>query len=729
MMKWLRKHSKQIMVALVLIAMFSFVGGSALVNILSPKGNQTFAKAFGHDLTYKQLEPAQRDATVLERIGIPWRLLGGRGMEAYHWYMLRKEAENAGITVTDSEVESMMDSLAKSGLNAGVLQQLRLRHGIAVPEIKLALSNFLAVNKNANRVAAASIPSEQEMRHYASDTEEKIKVRFVSLDAQSFVDKERPVTEEELQAQFEKYKEVDAGQGETGYGYRLPRRVKLQYILASIPDLQAQVQVTIEEATAYWRANKDKYKKVDYIEEPTASAPAATAPAAGDQAASQPTTQTSQPSTQPAKKRVEREKTFTEAKPDVTRDLQKQKAAKLADQGMRKAVSLLLKPWDNQKPDPKTGFKPIPPEVQAPDYLQKINEQVSREVGVELACKETPLLSREKLASWPDLRSVKIAGKEADRLPLSDYAFNIPAFLDQKVRRETSAALQLYQIPDAPLTAEAGGRYAYVDGKIVPTPGPVERYVIFRVVEAQDEAMPNSLADVREDVENDVRLARAYEEIKPISEELCLTSHRLGLDKALELFDDLRSKHGIRKPTAPPAFARRVSMGKSKQDQNKYMDNLLEGKPTLVPPNISGIGPSEEFVAACFRMIQPDWKPPEIAPTAGDRVQAATTRPAASPQPVVDIVSLPKLRKRLVVELLNSDLINQQKFDSELKKSVYDDVSAERNRILLTNWFKPENIEKRCRFTPLGAGSAGTTDEGVLPPMPTAPPPEPAPEF
>lgn len=52
MMKWLRAHTKQIMVVVVLLAMLSFVGGSALVEILAPDpAKSVFGKAFGHDIT------------------------------------------------------------------------------------------------------------------------------------------------------------------------------------------------------------------------------------------------------------------------------------------------------------------------------------------------------------------------------------------------------------------------------------------------------------------------------------------------------------------------------------------------------------------------------------------------------------------------------------------------------------------------------------------------------
>jgi hypothetical protein len=716
MMKWLRKYSKQIMVALVLIAMFSFVGGTALTNLLQPKGNTVFATAFGKDLSYKENNLAQRDINVYEKLGVPWQF-GGEKMQSYHWYLLIQEAENAGLVVSDVEVDKMLDSLAQSGMDARFFQVLRTRFGLAMPDIRQALKDHLLVQKNTSRVVMAAAPSESELRHFARDTEEKVRVRYVSLDASSFVDKDQPVAEAEAQALFDKYKEVNAGEGAEGWGYRLPRRVKVEYLIAVLQRIQAEVPVSFDEMKDYWQKNKSKYRKMDYVDDvqPTTSA-ASTEPAS------------TQPTSQAAKKQVEREKAFSEARQDVERDLRTQKAARLADQAMRKATSLLMEPWDKVKSDPETGFKPIPPEVQAPDFMKKIGEAVSKEVGVTLLFNEAPLSSQEKLGEWADLRGAALPGKGQERITLAQYAFNIPPFLKREEIRDAGAALQLYQTPDTSLTAESAGSYRVMDGRLVQTPGATERLILFRVVEAREAGVPENLAEVRADVDRDVKLARAYEAIKPITEELFVATQRLGLEKALDLFDDLRDKHGIKKPLSPPAFTRRTSLAKG-GDNKKYGEALRVGAPTLICPTISGLGVCEEFVGACFEMIQPAWQPPAVQAATTDRLQAATTRPAASPTPLARPLDLPKRHQRMVVELLSVEPVDDAKYETQLKEAAYNTVSDERVGILSIEWYKPEQIEKRCGFKVLRQGRVGETDEGVQPVIPPSPPPEQAPVF
>jgi hypothetical protein len=552
------------------------------------------------------------------------------------------------------------------------------------------------------------------LRNFVRDTEEKARVRFVALDAQSYVDNDRPVSNEEAQAQFEKYKDVDAGSGDAGWGYRHPNRVKVEYILADLSKIQPQIPLTQEEVIAYWRANKPKYRMTEYVEEP-----ASTSAPAGESAASQ-------PATQPAKKKVEREKTFSEARTDVERELRTQKAAKLADQAMRKAAGALLKPWYEVKVDPKTGFKPIPPEVQLPDYMKNIAESISKESGIPLDCNATPLLSQEKLAAWPDLRGAKLAGKGADRLTLSDYAFSIPAFLEKKPDRESIPTLQLFQTPDAPLTAESSGRFELIENRLVPSQGSTDRLVIFRVIQDQPAGEPASLDEVREEVDRDVRLQRAFEAAKPVAEELCVVARRLGVDKALPLFEELRTKRGVRDVVNPKAFPRRESMAKKQDRSGKYGEALMAGKPTLLPPDVQGVGSSAEFVDGCFEMADPGWKPAEFQVPPTTQMAEATTQPVASPEPLVRVLPLTKVHKWFVIQLLGTDLVDESKYETQLKKTAYDAVEAERSKLLQALWLKPENIELRCGYAPVREGAVGKTDEGI---QPIVPPPPVAPDF
>jgi hypothetical protein len=709
MMKWLRKHTKRIMVVVVLLAMFSFVGGSALVTILSPNpGAEPFAMVFGQEISYRDHLVAQNDTAVLERLRFAWQFDPLGNMTVDHWLMLALEAERAGIQVSVEEVEQTLrgqvQRLEQAGFPVGYLDQLRSR-GITIVSIRRAIRRNLAILKEFARVGDVTLPSESQVRHYVRDTEDKVQVRFVALEAEQFAEESEPLKEEEVQAQFEEYKDVLAADSETGYGYAYPRRVRVQYIRAAVQEIEPHLAVSFEEAKAHWKKHKASYRKFEYVDAPqTTTSLATTQPTT--QPATQPTTQpTTKPTEKPKKIRQQVQKTFSEARQDVERDIRKKKADQLAEQAMRKATRELRKPWEDQKTDRQTGYKPVPPGVEKPDHMGVICERIASEFGIPLEYQETELATKEDLAAISVLRMASVDAEAGRRMGLPSYAFRVPPFVEEAVGRDAGLCLQLYQTPDGPLKAN---QFERVGERFMQTTSLLQ----FRVVEAREAEAPTSLAEVRADVERDLRLMRAFDRIESVAKEFCLAAAHLGTEAALEHFEELRTERGVKRAVSPPAFARRMSLSTS-AGQERYLEALAANEPTLSAPKVRDVGTSEEFVDACFEMAAEGWEPPAMDWPPTPRTRAATTQPAATPAPKVRLLPIAKLNKWFVIELLGTEDVDQEKFDSQLRSTASWKIKREREIALRLNWFNPKSIEGRCGFEPIEAAAPAGADEGV----------------
>jgi hypothetical protein len=572
MMKWFRAHTKQIMAFLVLVAMFSFVGGSALVSILQPDpSKEPFGFAFGKQFNQREIGQAQQDISVLDRIsgrapelkamyGEAWQF-GRKDLLVHDWYLLAKEAERAGIEVSDQEVDDQLKNLP-----ADYLETLRVQYAIMPAEVRHAVARQVAIEKNGRRVTSAAIPSENQVRNYVQDTEDKVKVRLAALDAEKFIDPKEPVSAADAQAQFDKHKDVDPAKSDDGFGYRYPRRVKLQYVVADIPSIAASVDVPLDAVKSAWKASKSKYKKVIYVDAPVTSAPT-----------SGPTSQPEKP--KPTPKSVE--KSFSEARADVERDLRQKSAAQAADQAIRKIQSQLQRPWLDEKTDSKTGYKPIPAGAKDPGVMKAVSDRYASEFKIALDYGETPLVSKEQLAKLPKIggthliSSASTAGGVAETVDIDDYAFRVPGFFERASESESLPSLQLFQVPDMPLTDARRINASTPGGRQQSIEIPAQKIVLFRVVEARDAEAPTSVDEVRAAVEHDVRLIRAFAAIEPIAKEVLAASQRLGVEKAMELFTELREKHGVSVSTPPP-FAR-LARQEDPRNRNRMM-------PTITPP-------------------------------------------------------------------------------------------------------------------------------------------------
>ncbi len=692
MMKWFRAHTKKIMVGVVLLAMLAFLGSEAMFQLLSPKDTAVpVARAFGETISNLDLLPAQSDISVLEALGAQWRYDADGKMSVEHWYVLLKEAERAGVVVADSEVEdeinAVQQSLTQRNITQNIFDLLRTQKDITPPVLRRAVRNHIMIRKHAGNVHMASVPSEPEVRHWVHETEDKVKVRLATLDAQLFFKDTIPVTAEELAEQFEKNKDYLAGDSPTGYGYKYPRRVKLQYVVAHVNTLSGQMTPSLDELTAYWKSNRAKYQKVTYDVPPIATTQPEGAPP-------------------PEPKRVTTEKTFSEARPDVERDVRARSAQQAAEQSIRKLASLMSRPWQGVRTDPQTGYKPIPTGVDAPDYMKNLVAQVERESNIKLTYVETPLMSAEDLRNDSDLRNLVLGGEGQSGLTIRDYAFRVPLFHKHEAGSELVLSLQLYQAPDAPLTATT---FAFADGKFVPA---VERIGLFRVIEAKEAEVPSAMNDVLSQVERDVQMQKAFDEMEPTAQQLYAASLRIGLQAAASHFPDKLTPASVNdKPTTDVGpFARMTRI-----DQQRMMSALREGKPMLEPWNVVGVGSSQEFIDAVFAMTQEGWRPVPATATDGPGMAAAATQPALIPEPKVTVVSVPKLKKKFVVELLEHTPVDETRYETDLRQTGYFALLSSRAAAMRWSWFDVKHIESRSGFSRISQEPTPPSADGLAP--------------
>ncbi len=690
-MKWLRAHSKHIMVALVLLAMFSFVGAQGLQLWLTPdESGRVVMQVFGREITAGELRDAQVNTSLLENLFGVWKLHPDQTV--HHWFMLAEEADRAGIQVPEDRVAGQIEALER----IRPLDELRRRDGISKSMIRRALSRQTAILENAARVSGSAVPSEAQIRHYVQDTQAKVNVKFVAIDAVAFVDKDAPVSDVELQAQFDKYKDVFTEEGEFGFGYKYKDRVKLQYVSASIAAIKEATTVSDEEIKDHWRTHREKYKKTVWVDPPApASQPATTQPT------------TTQPAEPPKKVSQQVQKQYSEAIEEVRRELKQTKAERIARQAMNKLGEELAGPWTDSRPDPKTGFRPIPSGAEDPALMKAVTDRISQKFGITLTYAETGLSSRDELQANPNLGKATMPGEGVEPLALPELAFRIPPFLKPDEKAEHTMRLQMFQAPGEPLTL-AGG-FQIVGGRLQQSSAGL---VLFRVVEARAAEPPAGLDEIRAKVEEDVRLLRAYEQSAPLAGEFAAVAVRLGIEQALTKFDDLREQKNVKRPQTPQPFARRLATTLTGQ---ALRDAILAGKPLLDPPFVAGAGKSAEFVDACFEMSADGWVAPTIDAPATDRVQAATTQPAPPTPPKVRLVSIPKLKKRFIVELSQYTPVAEADYKAKHRTEAYRTLSGQRAQVLQAEWFDPKNVEKRCGFEDRSDQPEAESDEAAEP--------------
>ncbi|MCB9852183.1 MAG: hypothetical protein H6819_03735 [Phycisphaerales bacterium] len=675
MMKWLRAHTKQIMVVVVMLAMFSFVGAQGLQAILAPNpANEPAMKAFGRDVTAGELMEADQSTNVLNRVYASWKPQGASPeFNLRHWFMLAEEAERAGVEVSDVAVESWIKSVDEALAAVGGIDSLRQSSNIGLPQIRHALRRNMAINENASRVSEASYPSEPQVRKYVRDTKEQISVKLAVFDAKNFVDESTDVPEQELQAQFDAYRDVLAGEGDNGFGYRFPKRATIQYVVVDPTALIRQMKISQDDIKDYWKSNKQDFTKI--VQVPMPVDPAATQPA------------------EPKMMDQPQQMLFSEAMPQIERKLQDEKSKRIARQAMNKIFDAMSKPWAESVRD-SDGYLKIPNDaVRDPAFMEHIVKQVESDFGISLKYGELKLASAEQLAVTPDLKDASLQGANemAPPVDITKIAFHVPAFFKPERPDSNEIRLQYFQTPPAPLRVQRQS-YTFENNKL--TPVIEQKFVLFRVTEARDSEAPASLADVRDAVLRDVRETHAYEKMAEVCREFGAAAQQLGSETALTLFDELRKDRNIKTISNPGPFARM-------QRRPLTIEDLEADDYSIVQPaEVVGVGRSEKFIDACFEMANPDWRQPAIeAPMSSPRLSAARSMPPATPAPKVRVVDLPRERKRIVVEYVKLTPVDRNEYETKLRTQAYTDLASARAVSRL--WFDTKNIEKRCDYVDL----------------------------
>ncbi len=319
LVRWFRKNRTKVMAVVVVVLMIAFIGGSALTYLLSPtRGSRYKAVAyFGNNrkITNYDLSLARQELEILRLLGAhdllraqdlrgfllaellfsegrpPMALINqlkqtirsgrfsigdkqindiyNRSMQSYiHWLLLKNEAQLAGIRVKNDEVGELLGKVIPQLFNGQTytqrIEMLMNRYGIPEAQLLETFGKLLAVLQYAHLVCSAEDVTVSQVRWLAGCEKETIDVEFVKFDSAVFIGNKEQPNEEQMLDHFNKYKEIFAGdiseENPYGFGYKLPDRVRLEYIAVKLDDISPTVTPpTPQEMEDYYRIHKSQF--------------------------------------------------------------------------------------------------------------------------------------------------------------------------------------------------------------------------------------------------------------------------------------------------------------------------------------------------------------------------------------------------------------------------------------------------------------------------------------
>lgn len=319
LIKWFRKSNKKIMAVMVVIIMFGFIGGSyiqQLGNKRSPLHRTIAYFANKRKITNYDLAIARQELEILQLLRAPdvlrsrdlqMSLLGellfadrrtsprsvaqikqviktnnygvsekqindiytGLAPKDICWLMLTKEAEQAGIRVSNDSVKHLLANRVIPPLFQGarysqVIGIIMNQHRVSEDEILTTFGKLLAVLEYSRMLCLNETVTSSQLAHDISLENETIAAEFVRFGASVFAERQSQPGKEKMTEHFDRYKKFFEGEvsdeNPYGFGYKLDDKVKLEYIVLKLNDVAKTIsRPTAQETEQYYQQRREQF--------------------------------------------------------------------------------------------------------------------------------------------------------------------------------------------------------------------------------------------------------------------------------------------------------------------------------------------------------------------------------------------------------------------------------------------------------------------------------------
>ena len=577
--RWFRKNNKKIMAIVVIVLMVGFIGGSYIQQLSKRKtGRDKTVAWFGDEaITNYDISLARREVEILKMLRIDGMLqmvttpvfrmqdmrsimlsellLSERknspelvravkklvksneyrisdkqindiyrrsmGGEIY-WLLLTKEAEQAGIGITNDsagkQLARLVPRLFQGATYSQLMGSLIGRQGISEEDALTAFGKLLAVLEYGRAICLNENITAAQTMYVSSWTNELIDFDVVKLNSAAFIDSQKEPTGKEISSHFAKYKKYFEGtsseENPYGFGYMQPNMVKLEYIAINVDDVSKTVIApTQEETEEYYQ----RYREQLFVE----------------QIPSDP----NDPNSIPTK----RTKSYAEVAGNISSQLLQRKTGMEVGRILQEIRTLTEAGLQDTYTEPD--------KLSTEEYMKlvgdykKVAEELSKKNNIELYTGQTGLLSASDIQTDTVLNNLYVGSYGYNPVQLTGVVFAVDEL--------GASELGPFDVPK-PRLYENIGPVQDMFGQTV---------MVVRVIEVQKESEPKSIKQTinkdtlkieggkmtasdnvystKEKVIEDLKKLAAMDTAKIKAEELIANAKKDGWDKAVDKFSKL----------------------------------------------------------------------------------------------------------------------------------------------------------------------------------------------
>lgn len=272
MLKLFRKNQRFVSIAMagfMILLLVSWLLTDSSTNIVDNlrMNTTTWAVSDGESISASELNDTIAEMRVLEGMGD--RTIAGMGVlkEPGYWYLLVKEANASGLVPPQQETlrELSMMQMPDGVTPEGFVATLASRAQTSQETVLKTLSNLTGVRRLIALVASSGRISDERLRRAAAEMTMTMEGDVLVLDAGKISGITIPPADEAaLEAHLKAHGNTEKGQGEKGFGYRLPNQLKLEWIVIPSATIKARLEqspaLSNVELRKYWLEHESEFQ-------------------------------------------------------------------------------------------------------------------------------------------------------------------------------------------------------------------------------------------------------------------------------------------------------------------------------------------------------------------------------------------------------------------------------------------------------------------------------------
>ncbi|MEX2670872.1 MAG: hypothetical protein WD294_02050 [Phycisphaeraceae bacterium] len=482
MLKFFRQFvlNKAVMVVIASFLMILFLLPG--VEMFMPQqGNQPIGEVNGKVLRVSDQRTAGAEMQTLARMGLGQSL----PQNELTWLLLIEEARQNGIYASQAEIRGTIEDLQEAQMNPYAAAEAA---DLTEEMLFQALRHMLMVNELQEMIAGVRKPSEPRLAHFARDTGSTASADVVIIDAKHLFDAVEEPTEQEVQEQFEQYRDVRPGESEPfGFGYYLPPRVQMEYLVVPLSRVETGIEIDEVEARRFYMENPDLFQPRSSDELPEGH-----------------------PEGEPMP--------YREVRPRVYETLLDRRAREKQDEIIRWIAGNFSQEERRLPMDRATAYRQIDEDTNLLSF-EEIASRTQERYGVrpDVIRLEDRWLSPEDVDELEGFGDAYLEASNRE-YAVETYVFSVPE-VDPSDQNPLLALRLQVGLASRPVQDDAGNRY------------------LFRLLDADAPREPESLDEVHDEVVEDVKRLRAYRQLQEQQDELLQRALDEDLMTLAESFD------------------------------------------------------------------------------------------------------------------------------------------------------------------------------------------------